>query len=402
MGWSDATIIAAPPSNVTTGPVIVVENSIASNSNVAFTVTNPAIGSLSPPAAAAGATVTLNGSGLTSQGLTTQVLFNGIAGYITNSSSNSLTVAVPQNATSGPVTVQVGSVSSNGVAFTVEQPPTITSISPGAGPFDSSGTPQPVTITGSGFGATQSSSIVKFYLSNTAPTIGSWSDTSITLAVPPDATTGAVTLSVGGLSATSPSWFQVNTVAQLTDSLGNNTQYATTIQGGSWFSSSSNGPGCSSCTMRGNITNVPDANGNVLSSTDDLGRVTTFTYDSNNNMTSKSVQLDANTTATTSYAYNSFGEVLTMTDALGNTTTNAYDANGNLLSVTSPAPNGNTAASVTQFQYDSKGEMTQITDPLSHVTALTYTRRTDCHDQGRTTERDDLSIRRSRKPHRGD
>ncbi len=44
----------------------------------------------------------------------------------------------------------------------------------------------------------------------------------------------------------------------------------------------------------------------------------------------------------------------------------------NLLTVTSPAPNGNTAASVTQFQYDSKGELTQITDPLNHTTALSY------------------------------
>lgn len=57
------------------------------------------------------------------------------------------------------------------------------------------------------------------------------------------------------------------------------------------------------------------------------------------------------TTATTSYTYNSFGEVLTMTDPLGNVTTNTYDPNGNLLTVTSPAPNGNTPASATQFQY---------------------------------------------------
>ena len=65
--------------------------------------------------------------------------------------------------------------------------------------------------------------------------------------------------------------------------------------------------------------------------------------------------------------------MLTYTDPLGNTTTNAYDNNGNLLSVTSPAPNGTTAASVTQFAYNSLGELTQITDPLGHVSTLTYT-----------------------------
>src|ERR1017187_5234034 len=83
--------------------------------------------------------------------------------------------------------------------------------------------------------------------------------------------------------------------------------------------------------------------------TDDLGRVTTYTYDSNNNVTSVSRQLDANTPVTTSYTYNSFGEMLTTTDALGNVTTNAYDANGNLTSVTSPQPNGSSPASVTHF-----------------------------------------------------
>ena len=116
-----------------------------------------------------------------------------------------------------------------------------------------------------------------------------------------------------------------------------------------------------------------DAKGNVLTHTDDLGHVTTYAYDSNNNVTSVSQQLDANTTVRTSYTYNSFGEVLTMTDALGNVTTNVYDTKGNLTSVTLPQPNGSTPASVTQFAYNSLGELTQITDPLSHPTTMTYT-----------------------------
>jgi RHS repeat-associated protein len=124
--------------------------------------------------------------------------------------------------------------------------------------------------------------------------------------------------------------------------------------------------------MRGNILNLGDSNGNIISTTDDLNNTTTFTYDGSNDMTSASKPLNSNTTATTSYTYNNFGEVLTLTDPLGNVTTNTYDPNGNLLTVTSPAPNSNTPASVTQFQYATNGELTQITDPKGNPTTLTY------------------------------
>jgi RHS repeat-associated protein len=372
--WSNAYIYAVPPSNVTTGPVVVVVNAIPSNSNNVFSVTNPAIGSLLPPAAAAGATITINGSGFQPQsGQTIQVLFNGVSFTPNQFSTTSVLAQIPNNATSGPVTVVVGGISSNNVNFTVEPPPTITSVSPSTGPFGSNGTAVPITITGSGFGATQSTSTINFFGSRTAPTIVSWSDTSISLWVPSDATTGPLTIQVAGLPATAPSWFYVNTITQLTDSLGNQSQYNTIIQGGSWFTAASQGSGCVTCTARGNITNSPDAYGNILLTTDDLGNTTTYTYDSNNNMTSAAKLLNSTTTATTSYTYNSFGEVLTSADALSNITTNTYDANGNLLTVTSPVPNGNTAASVTHFQYDTKGELTQITDPKGNLTTLTYT-----------------------------
>jgi YD repeat-containing protein len=60
-----------------------------------------------------------------------------------------------------------------------------------------------------------------------------------------------------------------------------------------------------------------------------------------------------------------------------------YDASNDVASVskplnssatatTSPVPNSNTAASVTQFQYVPNGELTQITDPKGNTTTITY------------------------------
>jgi RHS repeat-associated protein len=382
--WNSQYVTAVSPSNVTTGPVVVVVNNVPSSSANIFTVANPAIGSITPPAAAPGAVVTINGSNFEPQGgQTWQVLFNGVpsqsvgcTAYYCSSEPvpyGSLYVEVPNGATSGPVTVVIGGVSSNSVPFTVEQQPTITSVSPNTGPYDNTGTAQPVTITGTGFGASQSSSVISFYGSNTAPSIISWSDTSITLWVPPDASSGPLNLQVGSLNALAPSPFNVNTVTQLTDSFGDQSQYTLSQVAGSWFPSASQGPGCDSCQMRGNITNTPDAFGNILTSTDDLGNTTSYTYDANNDLASISKPLSFTTAATTSYTYNSFGEVLTATDPLGNVTTNTYDAHGNLLSVTAPAPAPNTAASVTQFQYATNGELTQITDPKGNITTLTYT-----------------------------
>jgi RHS repeat-associated protein len=374
--WSNGSIVAVPASNVSTGPVTMSVNSVSSNFNNVFTVTVPAIGNLTPPAAAVGARVNVNGSGFYTVGQTTQVFFNGIpatiilyGGFPANKpqyGNNQLTVVVPPGATSGTVTVEVGGVTSNSSAFAVETAPTVTGILPAGGQIGST-----VLISGSGFGATQSSSSVNFYPGIPAQIV-SWSDTAIQAIVPGATSTGAFNVQVATLTGQGPS-FQITNLTQLTDSLGNQSSYGTAITAGSWTLSSSSGPGCSTCSVRGNTVETVDANGNVLTHTDDLGHVTTYTYDSNNNVTSVSQQLDANTPVTTSYTYNSFGEVLTMTDPLGNVTTNAYDSKGNLTSVTSPQPNGSTPASVTHFVYDTKGELTQITDPLTHPTNITYT-----------------------------
>jgi RHS repeat-associated protein len=373
VGWGNGTITAVPPNNVTSGPVTVVEGGITSNSSVVFTVTGPALGSMSPPAAAPGAMVKISGSNLQVSGATTQIFFNGVAAAIVPNgngipiiSPTGFSAYVPTSATSGPLTIVIGGSTSNALNFTVEQTPTVTGISPNNGQAGA----WPIIITGSGFGANMSNSTVKFY--DTVPAqIISWSDTEIQALAPQGIATGPISVQVGGLTAFGPS-FYVTSPTLLTDSLGNQTTYSFGINGGAWGLASSTGPGCSTCTVRGTVLESTDTNGNVTSHTDDLGHVTSYTY-SNNDVASISQQLNPSTPVTTSYTYNSFGEVLTATDPLGNVTTNTYDTNGNLLTVTSPAPNGSTPASVTHFGYDTKGELTSITDPLSNPTTLAYT-----------------------------
>src|SRR5208282_5550386 len=72
--------------------------------------------------------------------------------------------------------------------------PSISALTPTGGPAGAS-----VTITGSGFGATQGSSTVTF--NGVAATPSGWSATSITAPVPAAATTGYVLVTVGGLSS---------------------------------------------------------------------------------------------------------------------------------------------------------------------------------------------------------
>lgn len=167
--------------------------------------------------------------------------------------------------------------------------------------------------------------------------------------------------------------YTTNGTTQLTDSASHTTTYNYAYFGGRRKASAIAGPGCASCGGRNDSSFSYDAFGNNTLSTDALNHDTTFTYDAAGNVTSRSAALDANTTQTWQYTYNSFGEVLTATDPLGHVTTNSYDSHGNLLSVTTPAPDANTAASVTTFAYDTKGQLTSITDPLTHTTTITYT-----------------------------
>ncbi|HTS07534.1 MAG TPA: IPT/TIG domain-containing protein [Candidatus Eisenbacteria bacterium] len=303
---------------------------------------------------------------------------NSFSAYISTDGSNWIQVGTTQTLTTAQ-TVYVGLGISSLSTSTLDSAtfasvtlgsgaslpnPTISQISPTSGP---PGTV--VTISGSGFGSTQGT--VQF--NGLAATISSWSDSEILAIVPTDADTGPVSITEGGVGCSLSPIFHVVFVANLTDSLGNQTTYTSAVEGGQWQFVASQGPGCSTCSVRGNISNQFDANGNLVSTTDPNGNLTLYAYDSTGDALTQFTPLSGSTAAITTYTYNSLGEVLTVTDPLGHVTTNTYDAHGNLATVTTPAPNGTTGASVTQFTYNSLGELTQITDPKNNLTKLTYT-----------------------------
>ena len=75
--------------------------------------------------------VTIQGQNFNATPGANTVLFNGTAATVTAATANSLTVSVPSGATTGPITVTVGtSTATSSTNFTVLQIPVITSISP--------------------------------------------------------------------------------------------------------------------------------------------------------------------------------------------------------------------------------------------------------------------------------
>ena len=154
----------------------------------------PSLASLSPTSGVAGTSVTITGSNFGVSQWQSTVTFNGVAAAVTSWNANSIVATVPAAASTGNVVATVGGVASNGLSFTFVPTPSITSLSPSAGPIGTS-----VTIAGANFGATTGT--VKF--NGTTATVTSWSPTSILVTVPSGATSGNVVVTASS-SVSSP------------------------------------------------------------------------------------------------------------------------------------------------------------------------------------------------------
>ena len=136
-----------------TGATAVTVTTTTGSATTSFSVNASAsvVSALSPTSGPATRLVTITGNGFSSTAALNQIRFNGILATTLSATATSLTTQVPSGATTGPVTVTVGELASNGVTFTVANagpPPTLTSLFPNVGSVQGG---QRTTLTGTGF-----------------------------------------------------------------------------------------------------------------------------------------------------------------------------------------------------------------------------------------------------------
>jgi hypothetical protein len=151
----------------------------------------PRIASVLPEIGSAGSLVTIAGSGFGTE--TGSVKIGGVQASVQSWTPDAIVVQVPSlpNAGLAQVAVTTSMETSNSGHFTVETA-IISRLSRTSGPDRAK-----VTIFGSGFGQSQGSSGVTF--NGRSALVTSWSDSVIEVRVPPEATTGNVMVTVGGI-----------------------------------------------------------------------------------------------------------------------------------------------------------------------------------------------------------
>jgi hypothetical protein len=201
---SSNSITTLVPSSATTGKISVTVSGVTLLSANDFTVLGtPAITNFNPSSGAVGAAILITGINFSSTPSDNIVLFNNQVATITASSSNSITTIVPVGATSGKISITVSGVtilSTNN--FTVLDSPAFTSFNPDQGAVGSL-----VTLSGTNFSTTSSNNAVTF--NGTPAIVTSSTNTSLATTVPAGATSGLISITVGGVTLTSASNFTV-------------------------------------------------------------------------------------------------------------------------------------------------------------------------------------------------
>lgn len=198
---TDNLIVVIVPEGATTGRVdLTLGGKTIQGPTFTVTTVEPEISitSINPTEGAPGTMVTITGTGFGDELADHVVYFNGVEAEITEVSDTEIIVTVPADATTGMVSLEMGEETIEGPEFTVTEPEgPITALTP------NSGTPgMSVIISGSGFGSEITDHEVSF--NGEVAEITKIKDTEITVTVPEGATTGEVSLSMGGETFTGP------------------------------------------------------------------------------------------------------------------------------------------------------------------------------------------------------
>jgi Bacterial Ig-like domain (group 2)/IPT/TIG domain/Beta-propeller repeat/Galactose oxidase, central domain len=190
VSWADGQIVAKVAPGSQSGIVQVLQGGQQSNS-IVFTVNGPTITGISPSSGLAGTSVTITGSGFGAAQGNGQTRLGSVNGIVTSWSDTQVVAVVPTGDASGAAQILQNGAWSNSVAFTVNSPQ-IASVNPNP---TAAGTQ--VTITGTGFGATQGSGVV--WLGSTNGVVVGWSDTQVTATVASNALSGIVRIQQNGV-----------------------------------------------------------------------------------------------------------------------------------------------------------------------------------------------------------
>jgi hypothetical protein len=244
------------PAGATTGPLsVTTSGGTATSTNNFIFIPAPTITSFTPTSGPVGTSVAISGANFTGA---TAVTFNGSAASFTVTSDTAIQASAPVGATTGPLSVTTpGGTAASTNNFIVIPAPTITSFTPTSGRVGTS-----VTINGTNFtGATA----VTFNGSAASFTVPS--DTAIQATVSAGATTGLISVTTPGGTATSASNFAVApTITNFTPTSGR--------VGTSVAISGANFTGATAVTFNGSAANFTVTSATAIQTTAPAGATT--------------------------------------------------------------------------------------------------------------------------------
>lgn len=201
VSWSDTQVVANVASGSKSGVAQILQGGVWSNT-VNLTVSTPNIASVTPTTAIAGMQITITGTGFGANQGSGNVWLGSTYGVVVSWSDTQIVANVASGSSSGVAQVLQGGVWSNTVTLTVITP-NISSVTPASAQVGTQ-----VTITGTGFGASQGTGNV--WLGSTYGIVVSWSDNQVIATVASGSNTGVAQILQGGVWSNSVS-FTVST-----------------------------------------------------------------------------------------------------------------------------------------------------------------------------------------------